>query len=110
MESLSIIEIEKQVVDGIANPNLKDVISILLSACNDWPHPLDTMEEFEQSVSDFIHGGVTHKAILVARAKIDHLENPWEAESLSILSDVFEFYDSGDSLGDILSDLREKLE
>lgn len=83
---------------------------ILIKAINDWPNPIIKLEDYELEVRNFIGGEITKNKLELRLSQIDLSKNAWEAESLSQLINVFQFYKEGASLKDIISNLRIKLE
>ena len=94
----------------VATTATKDIIDILLIAINDWPNAIDKLSDYESEVQNFIGGDVTKKKLEACLSQIDFSKNTWEAESLSQLADVFQFYDEDVSLLEIIKDLQLKLE
>lgn len=94
----------------IATTATKDIIGILLIAINDWPNAIDNLNDYESEVRNFIGGDITKKRMEACLSQIDFSENTWEAESLTQLADVFQFYNEDVSLMEIINDLQLKLE
>jgi hypothetical protein len=94
--------------------NVKSIISslleVLLNSINDWPDSIETLEDFELKVRNIIGSEVTHKRLEIFLSKIDLSKNAWQAESLSQLLDIFNFYEDEISLRAILADLKQRLE
>ena len=107
--SLSISELE-EIQEGNKTSSIPGkVIDAFLAAINDWPSPILTLDDFESEVSAFVNGDVTKAKIDAASKKIDYSRNAWQAESLSQILDVFQFYKDGTSLKEIIEDLKVKL-
>ena len=87
-----------------------NLIEVILNSINDWPNSIERLEDFELEVRNVIGGEVTHKRLEIFLSKIDLSKNAWQAESLSQLLDIFNFYDSEISFREILIDLKQKLE
>ena len=83
-----------------------EVINILLRAVNDWPNQISTLEEYEGNIQKLFGGPVTRVNLNAFLKKVDYSKSAWEAESLSQLVEVFNYYDEGKSLAEILSDLK----
>ncbi len=89
---------------------LLNLIEVLLNSINDWPNSIETLEDFEFEVRNVIGGEVVRKRLEIFLSEIDLSKNAWQAESLSQLLDIFNFYDNEVSLREILIDLKQKLE
>ena len=109
MKSLNIDELEDAQESNGIDPVLASVIDIFLKANNDWPIAVLTLEDFEIEVSNFINGTTTKNNIYLASKKIDLFKNAWQAESLGQIMDVFQFYEKGISLKEIIERLRKEL-
>ena len=110
MKNIDIIRlIEIQELKKI-NPVIKNVIKVLLNSINDWPSSIVILEDYEIDVRNFIGGNVTKNRLEIILSKIDFSQNAWQAESLSHLIEVFQFYDNEVSLKEIIIDLKQKLE
>ena len=90
--------------------NLKKIINILLTAINDWPNAIINLEDFENEVYKLIRGEVNKKTMEEYISNMDYSKNPWEAESLSQLIEVFNAYEEGKQLKDILKEIHEQIE
>jgi len=86
----------------------KKIATILLESINDWPNEIITLEQFVNEVRYFIGNVPAKSSISLALDRIDYSVNSWQAESLSGLQDVFEFYRDGISLHDIIEDIGSK--
>jgi hypothetical protein len=83
---------------------------VLLAAIVDWPNSVTRVEDYEREVHQFVGGEVTKRTIKECLSKIDHSINAWQAESLTQLIDVFEYYGQDVSLKEVIIDLRLKLD
>ena len=110
MMDLSIIDLEKMIEARKISDNIKIIIDVFLLAVNDWPNPILNLEDYESEVEKFINGITSKDEIEKTLSKIDFSKNAWQAESLSQMLDVFQFYKNGISLKEIIEDLKIKLE
>lgn len=106
MKNLSIREIEKMMANNEINEKLRAIIDVFLSSINDWPVDVLTLCEYEKEVESFIKNNTTKKNIEKVLRKIDFSKNSWEAESLTQILDVFQFYKNGLSLREITERLE----
>jgi len=106
MISLSILKVEEMVEKDEFSIEMKKGIEILLTAINDWPVPVDNLYAYDLSVQDFIENLVTKRNIEIALSKIDIPRFPWEAESLSSLIEVFNYFKEGITLSEIVNELQ----
>ncbi|MFM7023329.1 MAG: hypothetical protein ACKOXB_10145 [Flavobacteriales bacterium] len=88
----------------------EEQISALLNAINDWPNSLIHMEDFENDVSNFVGVEINRENLKYFISKIDYSKNAWEAESLSQLIDIFQYYPDGKTLKEILKDIQVQIE
>jgi hypothetical protein len=103
MKYLFISDLEKM------NSDVKEVVDVLMLAINDWPNQVVKLEDYEIEVSKFIGQEATAKGITLALTNIDYSVHSWQAESLSELLNVFNFYDDNVSLKEIIEGLKTKL-
>jgi hypothetical protein len=87
----------------------KRTIEILLASINDWPKAVNSLEEYAIQVDDFIGGEVTQNNIMKTLKSIDHLKAAWQAESLTQLIEIFEYYDRGKTLSEIITVLTDSI-
>jgi hypothetical protein len=110
MKKINIVDLERILDKGEITDNLKNAISILLAAMNDWPNSLNSLEDFEYEVQDYIKGE-TKKINIEKKLKsnIDFNKYAWEAESLSQLLEVYDYYKEDLSVKEIILLLRMEL-
>lgn len=84
-----IIEIEKIQEDGLLHEELQNIIEIILTAVNDWPEPILSLEEYVYQVQKYIKTVPSKKTIESVLKHIDILVDAWYAESLSEILHVF---------------------
>lgn len=92
-----------------ANIIILNLIEILISSINDWPNSVLFLDDFEKEVRNIIGGEVTRKRLEIFIPKIDLSKNAWQAESLSQLIEIFNFYHNEVTLKEIIGDLKQKL-
>ncbi|MFI5139380.1 MAG: hypothetical protein ACHQIM_16275 [Sphingobacteriales bacterium] len=109
MENISIEKIEEIQESQIMDSFSEKVIDILLSAINDWPDEVVSLEDYELKVSAFIGGETTKKRIKSILKKNDISKGAWKSESLSQVIDMLELYDKDLSLKDVILELKTKL-
>jgi hypothetical protein len=107
MMILSIFEVEKMVENDKFSPQKKNGIEILLSAINDWSTPLNNLCDYDLAVQNFIEREVTKSNIESALSKIDLSRFAWEAESLSSLIEVFDYFKESNTLSEIIIEIKE---
>ena len=106
MSNLLVSELEKiQELDKISTV-ITEVVNTFLTAINDWSNPILELEDYELEVRNFIGASTSKVNIVAALNKIDFSKNSWQAESLIQIVDVFQFYNEGMSLKEIIMDLK----
>lgn len=105
---LYISEIEKLLDSGNVSNHLKKMSDIFLAAINDWPDSILTLDDYEIEIEKFIGGATKKNKINEALLKIDFSLNAWQAESLSQISEIFQFYNDNISLKEIIHDFKIK--
>lgn len=106
--SISYIEDLKE--RGEIPPGLSTIIDTFLLAINDWPYPVTTFEDYALQVGDFVKGVATKERIEERLKRVDVTKDAWQGESLSQIADVFQFYEPGYSLKEIVERLRKELQ
>lgn len=106
---LSIDDLEGELGNPAIDNQSKEVITIFLTAINDWPSPILTIEDYGLEVEKFVKGFVTKRKIEEALNDIDFSTEAWPSESLVQLLEVFQFYENDILLKTIISDLITKL-
>ena len=102
-------EILTRVNDSSIGNEIREPLSILLSAINDWPEPLVSLEEFDAEVKEFIQGRVTSDQISRSLKKLDWGKDAWRGESITQVAELFKYFDGALSLTEIIERLKERL-
>ena len=106
--NLSVLEIEEMFENDKFSNEIKNGIEILLSAINDWSAPVENLYDYNLAVQNFIENEVTKRNIEVALGKIDISRYAWEAESLSSLIEVFNYFKEDITLSEIINELQKQ--
>jgi predicted DNA-binding protein YlxM (UPF0122 family) len=106
---LYVTQMEKLKELGILNNDIKKVVDIFLSALNDWPDTVLTFDDFESAVHDMIKDTTVKKNIEEFLKRVDLSKRAWEAESLSQIMEVYQFYNNDLTLKEIVDDLKTKM-
>lgn len=83
-----------------------DVINIFEEAMNDWPHSTTSISDFIDQVELFINKKATKTTIENRLRNIDLKRHAWESESLTILLNLYESFNEGDSLYQIYTSIN----
>lgn len=98
----SIASIEEMIEKKEIAAELIPAVVILLAAVNDWPDPLDGLRDYEIAVQCFVGDTTTRDNIEKALNNIDVSSCAWEAESLSTLMEVYDYFEEGIALKEIV--------
>lgn len=82
-----------------------EVTNIIVSTLNDWPHPVESLIDFEKQVSAFIKSETNAINIKKSLNQIDFSKHPWEAESLTQLLKLFTHFNECKNLKCIFENL-----
>ena len=88
---------------------ISKLVEIFLNSINDWPNSVVSLEDFELDVQNIIRTDVTQKSLEIFLSEINLTKNAWQAESLSQLIHIFDYYNDKVSLKEIIMDLKQKL-
>lgn len=105
----SILKIEEMLEQGNFSAEMITVIDILLSAANDWSDPLDNFYDYDLAVQNFIKNSTTKKHIELVLKNVDVSNYAWKAESLSSLIEVYDYFEEGITLKEILDKVIQEL-
>lgn len=108
MMSLSILEVEEMVENEKFSLEIRNGLKFLLSAINDWSAPVNNLYDYDLAVQNFIESLVTKRNIEISLSKIDISRFAWEAESLSSLIEVFDYFKESNTLSEIINELKAK--
>lgn len=108
--SLSVGYLEKIIESEKLPTAIKEILTIFLAAINDWPNPIDSLVDYEKDIYKLIGKEVDRKKLEEYISKIDYSKNAWEAESLSQLIEVYNYYEDNKPLKEILNEIKEKIE
>ena len=107
--SLSIVFIENISGNDI-DEKTKSVIDIFVRSVNDWPSEVVNLDEFISQLEEFINGAATKLSLEAAMTKLDLKNNAWEAEVITQVLEVYQYYDEGLSLSEIINALTNDLQ
>ncbi|MCP5468842.1 MAG: hypothetical protein H7A32_06195 [Deltaproteobacteria bacterium] len=106
--NLSISYLERIQKSEKLRPVTKKLIGILLEAINDWPSPIKSLADYEKEVYELIREDVNRKTLERYISKIDYSKNAWEAESLSQLLEVFNYFEEEKTLKEIFKKIQKQ--
>lgn len=107
MIKLFISDLEGLVEKGQVSANNKIIVERLLSAINDWPVDIDSVEDYELAVQDFIKNTTTKKNIENVLNNIDFAKHAWQSESLTQLLEAYDNFKDDTSLKEIIDELKQ---
>lgn len=107
---LSISYLEEIQESGKLTTVIKAMLNILLAAINDWPNPILNLDDYQKEIYKLVGEEIDRKKLEDYISKIDYSKNAWEAESLSQLIEVYNYYEESKLLKEILEELKEKIE
>ena len=94
----------------INNPErISEVRDILVASINDWPNPIDSLEQFEREIASFLDKRTFKRNLEYKLESIDLSEYAWHAESLSQVLELFDFYQDEVTLKEIFDSLSDVL-
>jgi hypothetical protein len=100
------IEAIEEIIDsGLSTKDDAQILKIFLAAVNDWPVNCSTLEEYADRVEETIRSLVTKQSLKNFLAGVDFQKHAWQAESITQLLQIYEFYDERKSLKEIINDL-----
>lgn len=108
--SLSIVHLENIQESETTTTVVKEILNILLAAINDWPNPIVRLVDFENEIYKLVGEEIDRKRLEDYISKIDISKNAWEAESLSQLIEVYNYYIEMKPLKEIFNEIKEKIE
>jgi len=87
-----------------------EVISILITAMNDWPRTVLSLADFEVEMFRSIGEDADKERIEKYLIKVDYTVNAWEAESIGQVLDIYKFYDGQKPLKEIVNEIVNEIE
>jgi len=108
--SLSINHLEKIQESEKLTTAIREIINILLAAINDWPNEIISLADYEKEIYKLVGEEIDRQKLEEYILKIDYSQNSWEAESLSQLIEVYNYYEEGKPLKEIFKEIKEKIE
>ena len=104
--NLTIEFLEKFQESGKLDLETAKIVDIILVAVNDWPDPINSLDEYENAVFLFLGAEVNRKRIEQRLLRINDSGEAWNAESLFILLPVFDYYKPDQQFKNIIEELR----
>ena len=87
-----------------------ELIAILIEAINDWPTEIHSLDDYVAEVCKLVGTeDVTRSQLAGYWAKLDVPGSAWRIESLNGLSRVFNYYEEGILLKEIIKDISAKV-
>jgi hypothetical protein len=105
----TINQLEKIIEKNYVTKEIKNILSIYLLAVNDWSTQVNYMTDFENEIFKFIGNEVDKHKLLVRISNIDYSKYAWEAESLSHLIEIYNYYDDNKPLIEIFNEIRNQI-
>jgi hypothetical protein len=106
---ISIHQIEELIEFDNLSASTKDKLKIFLLAINDWPKQIDTLFDFEKEIQKFIGNEINKNKLLNIISNIDYTNDAWEAESLSYLIEIYNYYEEDKFIDIIFNEIHETL-
>lgn len=106
---LSVRYLEEIQESGKLPAVVKAKVSIILAAINDWPNPILNLNDYEKEIYKLTGDEIDKKKLVAYISKIDYSQNAWEAESLSQLIEIYNYYEKSKPLKEILEEIRENI-
>lgn len=100
------VENIEDLMDKSESEEIKRICEVFLSAMNDWPDDLQTLEEFIEAISiDF--SGLMREDVERFSKKFDISSGAWKLEASAVLLDLWNGRDTNQSIQDIASEIIE---
>jgi hypothetical protein len=93
----------------VTDKNTETAIEILLAAINDWPSPVENLNDFKSQVSKTLGGSVTKEKIEACVANLNVVSDAWKIESLTQLLDIFNLNKKYSLLEEFITDINLQL-
>jgi hypothetical protein len=107
---LTVNELENWAVSPVLEEDIRKQIGILLSAINDWPTSISTVEEFELEIRNIVGEKLDPITLKKFEKRADTTKHAWQMESIAQLLDLFQYYDNPKiCFEEIIADLRKKI-
>lgn len=108
MIKLLTTKIEDLLTKEETSKTTKEIIDIFLKSINDWPNEVDSLDDYDLEIQNFISDQPNKRNIKKILRNIDIASHMWEVESLTQLLNIYKYYDSNMSLKSIISNLKEQ--
>lgn len=96
-----------QVSKKLKSPT-QELVDIFMAAINDWPEPIDGLNEYEQAIEKLLSDDEIDKVKLgYYLTEADYSKFAWEAESIAQLLQVFNYYEEGKCLREIIEEMEK---
>jgi len=90
--------------------HVHELMAIFLASMNDWPTEVLTLADYEKEIyALFKDEGISRSKLDEYGSKLDLRKQAWEAESLYQLLNVFNYYEDGKLLREIVHDIGAKI-
>lgn len=110
IKNLSVSDLEEVQESEKLTTEIRDKISILLLAINDWPDKIVDLLQYEQLIYSLIGKDVDRKNLEEFISNADLSRDAWVIESLCQLLEIYKYHYEQRSLQEILEEVREKIE
>lgn len=108
--SLLINDLQNIHESGKLSPEKNEILSILLSAINDWPNTIVSLADYEIDIHKLFGADIEKKKIKDHLSKVDYSKDAWQAESLSQLIEVYKYYKEDKPLKEIFKEIIQEIE
>lgn len=108
LSNMTLEELEFYLVTCTDEKNIK-VISCLIEAWNDWPKETKQINEYLNSIREYLGTNeISHLELLKRLEVMDVLSEAWYAESLASLEKIYSFESSSETIEEIVSQFKQR--
>jgi hypothetical protein len=100
------VENIEDLMDKSESDEIKRISEVFLSAMNDWPDDLQTLEEFIKAIS-IDYSGLMREDVERFLKKLDLSSGAWKLEASAVLLDLWNGRDPKQSIQDIAAEIFE---
>lgn len=87
----------------------QELVTIIVLAMNDWPSEVLSLADFETKIYTSIGEDLDKEKIEEYLINVDFTLNSWKAESICQLLEIYNYYDEGRTLKEIMKEIRDDL-
>ncbi|WP_333662217.1 hypothetical protein [Chishuiella changwenlii] len=107
--NLSIEYLEEVYSSGKLAEKFQSIIGVIIKSINDWPTPIVYLSDFNEILFSLIKDDANQNTLNNYISSLDISKNAWIIESLTQLLEMYDYYNSEETIHSIFKDIENRI-